>query len=57
MFIITQAGDPTPSKEDYRVTDRIYDSADILGIELLDHIVIGDGTFVSILLERKRGAK
>ena len=55
MFIIIQAGDPTPSKEDYRVTDRIYDSADILGIELLDHIVIGDGTFVSILLERKRG--
>ena len=57
MFIIIQAGDPTPSKEDYRVTDRIYDSADILGIELLDHIVIGDGTFVSILLERNQVAK
>lgn len=43
------SGDPTPSKEDYRVTDRIYECADIMGIELLDHIVIGDGKYESIL--------
>lgn len=43
------SGDPTPSKADYRVTDRIYECADIMGIELLDHIVIGDGTYTSIL--------
>ena len=54
MFIITQVGDPKPSKEDFRITDRIYECADIMGIELLDHIVIGDGTYESILLERKR---
>lgn len=47
------SGDPTPSKEDFRITDRIYECADIMGIELLDHIVIGDGTYESILLERK----
>lgn len=47
------SGDPKPSKEDFRVTDRIYECADIMGIELLDHIVIGDGTYESILLERK----
>lgn len=47
------SGDPKPSKEDFRVTDRIYECADIMGIELLDHIVIGDGTYASILLERK----
>ena len=47
------SGDPTPSKDDYRVTDRIYECTDVMGIELLDHIVIGDGTFKSILLERK----
>ena len=57
MFIITQVGDPRPSKEDYRVTDRIYESADVLGIELLDHVVIGDGTYSSILLERKNKTK
>lgn len=43
------SGDPTPSQEDYRVTDRIYECADIMGIELLDHIVIGDGKYTSIL--------
>ncbi len=43
------SGDPTPSQADYRVTDRIYECADIMGIELLDHIVIGDGKYESIL--------
>lgn len=42
------SGDPTPSKDDYRFTDRMYECADIMGIELLDHIVIGDGKFVSL---------
>ena len=53
MFTITQVGDSKPSKEDFRVTDRIYECADVMGIELVDHIVIGDGTYTSILLERK----
>lgn len=43
------SGDPTPSKLDYVFTDRIYECADIMGIELLDHIVIGDGKYTSIL--------
>lgn len=47
------SGDPTPSKEDYRATDRIYEAADIMGIELLDHIVIGDNKFESIFARRK----
>ncbi|MDO5555781.1 MAG: JAB domain-containing protein [Clostridia bacterium] len=53
MFITTQVGDSKPSKEDFRITDRIYECASIMGIELLDHIVIGDGTYESILMERK----
>ena len=48
------SGDATPSKSDYRVTDRVYDAAQLLGIELLDHIILGDGTYES-LLSRKRG--
>lgn len=47
------SGDPTPSKDDYRFTDRIYECADIMGIQLLDHIVIGDGKYDSIF--RKGG--
>ena len=36
------SGDPTPSKADFRFTDRIFECSDLMGIELLDHIVIGD---------------
>jgi len=48
LCIITQAGDPTPSQSDFLITDRIYESSNIMGIELLDHIIIGDGTYQSI---------
>lgn len=36
------SGDCTPSSEDISVTTRIKESGKILGIELLDHIIIGD---------------
>lgn len=45
------SGDETPSKGDYKVTDRIYEAAELMGIELLDHVVIGDGTYKSLLLK------
>lgn len=53
MHIITLAGNPTPSDSDYRVTDRIHEAADIMGIELLDHLVIGDGIFESLFFKNK----
>lgn len=43
------SGDPTPSQADYRVTDRIYECAELMGIRLIDHIVLGDGKYQSIL--------
>ena len=42
------SGDPTPSKEDINVTKRIVESGELLGIPVLDHIIIGDGTFTSL---------
>jgi len=42
------SGDPTPSPEDRQITKRLYEAGQILGIELLDHIVIGDNKFVSL---------
>ena len=45
------SGDPRPSKQDIDVTKRIYESAQILGIRLLDHIVIGDEKYESIFLK------
>lgn len=46
------SGDATPSQSDYKVTDRIYDAAQILGIELLDHIIIGDENYESLLKKK-----
>jgi len=42
------SGDPTPSAEDVAVTKRLMQAGEIMGIDLLDHIVIGDGVFVSL---------
>ncbi|WP_042223330.1 RadC family protein [Oceanobacillus manasiensis] len=42
------SGDPTPSKEDIHVTRRLVDSGKMIGIELLDHLIIGDRKFVSL---------
>lgn len=42
------SGDPTPSRQDLLVTKRIKAAGDILGIEVLDHIVIGDGCYESL---------
>ena len=42
------SGDPTPSGPDIMITRQIKQAAELMDIELLDHIVIGGGTFVSM---------
>lgn len=42
------SGDPTPSPEDVAVTRRLCEAGKVLGIDVLDHIVVGDGRFVSL---------
>ncbi|CAG7655340.1 DNA repair protein RadC [Paenibacillus allorhizosphaerae] len=42
------SGDPTPSPEDIQITKRLVQAGDIIGIEVLDHVVIGDQKFVSL---------
>lgn len=41
------SGDPAPSREDILLTERIRQSAEIIGLHLLDHIVIGNHRYVS----------
>lgn len=36
------SGDPTPSREDIEVTKRLVEAGKIVGVEVLDHIVVGD---------------
>ncbi|RFA34574.1 hypothetical protein CAI16_10940 [Virgibacillus dokdonensis] len=42
------SGDPTPSQEDIHVTRRLVESGKMIGIELIDHIIIGNRKFVSL---------
>lgn len=48
------SGDSSPSESDYMVTDRIYECADIMGITLLDHVIIGDQQFDSIFQKKRK---
>lgn len=41
------SGDPTPSAEDQAITRRLREAGELLGIGVLDHVVIGDGRYVS----------
>ena len=46
------SGNPTPSPEDIEVTKRLMKLGLLMGIEVLDHVIIGDHQFIS--LKRKR---
>lgn len=51
------SGDATPSMQDLELTKQIEQGAKLLGLQLLDHIIIGDGTFQSIFTNRKQKIK
>ena len=42
------SGDTTPSQQDLQLTTRLYEAGELLGIKLLDHLIIGDGSFTSL---------
>ena len=41
------SGDPTPSRDDIEITKRIHEASQIMNIPLVDHIIIGDNTYMS----------
>jgi DNA repair protein RadC len=41
------SGDPSPSRQDMVLTQRLVQAGDLLGIKVLDHIIIGDGAYIS----------
>jgi DNA repair protein RadC len=46
------SGDPTPSSQDHEVTQRVMAAGRVLGVPLLDHLVIGASSWVSLAEER-----
>jgi len=43
------SGDPAPSREDREITRRLKEAGEVLGIRVLDHIIIGDGSYFSFV--------
>ena len=41
------SGDPTPSGEDRQLTSRLVEAGRLLGIRVVDHVILGDGRYVS----------
>ncbi|BCA80965.1 DNA repair protein RadC [Desulfuromonas sp. AOP6] len=42
------SGDPSPSREDLEITSRLRSAGELMGVRVLDHIIIGNGTYVSL---------
>lgn len=42
------SGDPTPSREDIEITKKLIETGKIMGIDVLDHVIIGDGRHFSM---------
>lgn len=43
------SGDPSPSKDDIHITKRLVETGKVVGIAVLDHIIISDGKYLSLL--------
>ena len=41
------SGDPQPSSEDLSITRRLKEAGELLGVRILDHLIVGDGTYYS----------
>ena len=42
------SGDPNPSKEDIQITERLKEAGNLLGINLIDHIIVGEDKYISL---------
>ncbi len=45
------SGDPEASEDDIKLTKRLAEAGEIMGIDVLDHVIIGDKTFLSLKRE------
>lgn len=49
LFHNHPSGDPTPSADDMVLTARMVTAGEIMGIEVLDHLILADGRYVSLM--------
>ena len=46
------SGDPTPSPEDIDMTKRLYEAGEIVGIDVLDHVIVSKNGYISLKEKR-----
>lgn len=49
------SGDPTPSEDDIKITKNLFEASKIMDIQLLDHLVVGNGIYRSLKEMGKMG--
>lgn len=42
------SGNPSPSQEDIQVTKRLMEAGEVMGVEILDHLILGTDTYISL---------
>jgi DNA repair protein RadC len=57
LFHNHPTGDPTPSREDVAITRRLVAAATVVGIEVVDHLILGAGTYFSFNEQTGRSRK
>ncbi|AJF62358.1 MAG: DNA replication and repair protein RadC [archaeon GW2011_AR20] len=50
------SGDPNPSQKDIEITKKIFEAGELLGINVLDHVIIGDESYWSYKENRSNNA-
>ena len=48
LFHNHPSGDPTPSPDDVELTERLVEAGELMGIEVLDHIILGESRYCSL---------
>jgi DNA repair protein RadC len=48
LFHNHPSGDPTPSRDDVALTERLVQAGDLMGIPVIDHIIVAESRFVSL---------
>jgi DNA repair protein RadC len=48
------SGDPTPSQNDRQITQRLMEAGEVMGIQVMDHIILGEGRYFSFWEEARR---
>jgi len=49
LFHNHPSGDPTPSPDDYTLTARMVSAGDVMGIDVVDHIILADQNYYSMV--------